>query len=71
MFIFKWSWVALIFIAVLIGTGCTTVHNDQRTCTTDCNIGSSQPVYAPAPVVVMQPGYRRYYRHGPAVIYHW
>ena len=72
---FKVAWIALIFAAVILAmAGCTTVHNDQRSCTTDCNIGSSQPVYTPAPVVVSPSvtyhPYRRY-RRSPVVIYHW
>ena len=67
---FKAAWVALIFVAVLLAMpGCTTVHNNQGACTTDCNIGSSQPVYAPA--VVHGPVYRRHHRRRPVVIYHW
>lgn len=67
----KLAWVALIFIGVLLATGCAgPVHNDQRSCTHDCNIGSSEPVYAPA--VVHGPVYRRgWRRRAPVVIYHW
>ncbi len=34
----KQLFIILAFLAI---TGCTTIHNDQRACTTDCNIGSS------------------------------
>jgi hypothetical protein len=65
--------LALCALATLALAGCmTTVHNDQRTCTTDCNIGSSDPVYAPvqvAPSLTYHP-YRRY-RRSPVIIYHY
>jgi len=31
----------LLFVLLLALGGCTTVHNDQRACVTDCNIGST------------------------------
>lgn len=31
----------LIALTFAVIAGCTTVHNDQRACTTDCNIGST------------------------------
>jgi hypothetical protein len=64
--------LALCALAALVLAGCTTIHNDQRTCTTDCKIGSSEPMYAPVHVApsVNYHRYRRY-GHGPVVIYHW
>jgi len=29
----------LLFVLLLALGGCTTVHNDQRACVTDCNVG--------------------------------
>ena len=60
---------ALIVLAVLALAGCGTVHNDQRSCTHDCNIGGgatyvpAAPVYvAPPPPVYWTPHY--YWEYG-------
>lgn len=31
----------LFILLLAVMAGCTTIHNDQRACVTDCNIGST------------------------------